>query len=59
VTGPVVSFAQAFTVSGPAPPASGLKVWDGSTWVDGNPKVWDGAAWVLGSAKVWDGSAWI
>lgn len=39
---------------------AGLKAWDGSAFVDGEPRIWDGSAFVAPSAcHVWDGSGFV
>jgi len=37
----------------------GVKVWNGSAWVQKPVKVWNGSAWVTKPLKVWNGSAWV
>lgn len=38
------------------PPAAGVKVWDGTQWVEGAAKGWDGSQW--SPARVWTGEDW-
>jgi hypothetical protein len=39
---------------------TGMKVWNGSSWVQGTVKVWNGSSWVdAKSVKVWNGSSWV
>lgn len=39
---------------------AGLKTWDGSAFVDGQPRIWNGSAFVTPSAcHVWDGTQFV
>lgn len=39
---------------------AGLKAWDGSAFVDGEPRIWDGSGFVApSSCHVWDGSEFV
>ena len=38
---------------------SAIKVWNGSSYVDGKVKVWNGSEWKTGTIKIWNGSAWV
>jgi hypothetical protein len=37
-----------------------LKVWNGSSWVNGKPKkYWNGSSWIVKPMKIWNGTSWI
>lgn len=39
---------------------AGLKAWDGSAFVDGQPRIWNGTTFVAPSAcHIWDGSGFV
>lgn len=50
--------AGAFDLAPSAPGSGDVKVWNGTTWIDGTSKVWNGTAWIAGTRKVWNGTAW-
>jgi len=38
---------------------TGIRVWNGSSFIVGATKVWSGSAFVTGRIRVWNGSAWV
>lgn len=47
------------SVDSPPPPVvSGIKAYDGTSWVLHPVKVWNGTAWAAHPLKYWDGSQW-
>jgi hypothetical protein len=41
------------------PVTSGLKMWNGTAWVNGVIRVWNGTAWVANTNRIWNGTAWV
>lgn len=39
-------------------PGTSLKIWTGSSWLNGTPHIWTGSSWVKCTAYIWNGSAW-
>ena len=37
----------------------GVKVWNGSAWIEGIVRSWNGSAWVVVVVRKWNGSSWI
>lgn len=59
---PVIPSAVKWNTSSrdvPPGPVSGIRVWDGSSWVLRPVKRWDGTSWVGATLKAWDGSEWV
>lgn len=37
----------------------GVKVWNGSAWIEGIARSWNGSAWVVVIVRKWNGSSWV
>lgn len=37
----------------------GVKVWNGSAWIEGIVRYWNGSSWVVVVVRKWNGSAWV
>jgi hypothetical protein len=37
---------------------SGLKMWNGTAWVNGVIRVWNGTTWVANTNRIWNGTTW-
>lgn len=47
------------SIVGAAPGApTGIRVWDGTSWVLRPVRVWDGSAWVARPVRHWTGTEW-
>jgi hypothetical protein len=37
----------------------GVKVWNGSAWIEGIVRTWDGTSWKVVVVRKWNGSSWV
>lgn len=37
----------------------GVKVWNGSAWIEGIVRTWNGSSWVVVVVRKWNGSSWV
>lgn len=37
----------------------GVKVWNGTTWIEGIARSWNGTAWVVVVVRKWNGTSWV
>lgn len=38
---------------------SGVRLWNGTTFVNSLVRIWNGSAWVAITTRIWNGSAWV
>ena len=55
VNGFTSSADRAFTI----PITSGVKLWNGTAFVNGLTRIWNGSAWVAITTRIWNGSSWV